>query len=95
MGVKLEERKSVVHGNGEKAGETNDSVGDALTVKITWTPTRRGRKYYYYPRVTIPSRIMEQLGIKPLEQVEFEVRVERRGEQQVIVLVPQRKFAYA
>ncbi len=89
------EKKEVVHEKREKPSSPDSVMGDALTVKVTWTSVRRGRKYYYYPRVQLPASIVEQLGIKPRDELEFEIRLERRGEQQALVLVPRREAAHA
>ena len=59
-----------------------------MLVKASWRTVRRGRKRYYYPLMHIPVRALEELGITPDDDIEFELRVERHGGEKVLVLKP-------
>jgi hypothetical protein len=68
---------------------TQDSQGEVLLAKAVWYSVKRGRKRYYYPRIQIPTPIVEELRID--EDTEFEVWVEEREGEKLIVLRPKRK----
>ncbi|BES81280.1 hypothetical protein [Pyrodictium abyssi] len=70
-----------------------DTQGEVMLVKASWRTVKRGRKRYYYPLMHIPVRALEELGVTPDDDIEFELRVERRGGEKVLVLRPRKKAA--
>ncbi|AEM38237.1 hypothetical protein Pyrfu_0365 [Pyrolobus fumarii 1A] len=87
------ESKRVVHNNAKKTEDRKRVDGVAkVTLKLHWTrnSVRRGHKKYVYirPRLDIPIDLLEKLGVKPLEGVEFDVEIVERDDGKVLVLKP-------
>ena len=70
---------------------TQTTQGEAMFVKADWLKVRRGRKRYFYPRIVLPSRAVAELGIEPDDNIEFEVHVELRDGEKILVLKPRRR----
>ncbi len=69
-----------------------DTQGEKMTIAVMWSKVtvKRGRKTYTYlrPRIQLPSEIVEKLGIRPGEEIRFEIALIDKNGEKLIVLKP-------